>query len=63
MANQKLSYNLAEKVDFMLDSDCGYSEELSSDEWMLMMKLIPVTDILSTSLMMVILKLKNILNR
>ena len=32
MANQKLSYNLAEKVDFMLDSDCGYSEELSSDE-------------------------------
>ena len=47
----------------MLGSDCGYSEELSSDESMLMVKLIHVTDILSTLLMMVILKLKSIINR
>ena len=63
MASRKWSYNLAEAVDFMLGSDCGYSEELSSDEWMLMMKLTHVTDILSTLLMMVILKLKSIMNR
>ena len=34
MASQTWSYNLTEAVDVMLGSDCDYSEELSSDEYL-----------------------------